>query len=147
MDVPTEIPPPPPAEIVYSGEYSTNPLDNVSFRQMCAKLPSVLQRIARMAWKLDGAAIWLELRLRLHNAGRRTDALVSVGAALLAALALAALDLKEGRRTNHPELVLFASWGELQDYAAYDPAGGDLQPCSAVSTVWSAIQSVTYVHQ
>lgn len=46
----------------------------------------------------------------------------------LRALALAARDLKEGRRTIHPELVLFPSWGELQDYAAHDPAGRDLQP-------------------
>ena len=36
--------------------------------------------------------------------------------------------LKEGHRTNHPELVLFPTWGELQDYAAHDPAGRDLQP-------------------
>nr|WP_303715034.1 hypothetical protein [Kutzneria buriramensis]WKX15342.1 hypothetical protein Q4V64_50755 [Kutzneria buriramensis] len=43
------------------------------------------------------------------------------------ALALAARDLKEGRRTAHPELVLFASWGELQEYADHDPAGCDLQ--------------------
>lgn len=28
----------------------------------------------------------------------------------------------------HPELVLFATWGDLQDYAEHDPAGGDLQP-------------------
>ena len=41
---------------------------------------------------------------------------------------LAARDLKEGRRTSHPELVLFPSWGELQDYAEHDPAGRDLQP-------------------
>ncbi|MFI1707662.1 UvrD-helicase domain-containing protein [Streptomyces griseoruber] len=46
----------------------------------------------------------------------------------LRALALAAQDLKEGRRTTHPELVLFPSWGELQDYAAHDPAGRDLRP-------------------
>ncbi|CAM5625249.1 ATP-dependent DNA helicase Rep [Streptomyces alboniger] len=46
----------------------------------------------------------------------------------LRALALAARDLKEGRRTTHPELVLFTTWGDLQDYAAYDPAGRDLQP-------------------
>ena len=46
----------------------------------------------------------------------------------LRALALAARDLKEGRRTTHPELLLFPSWGELQDYAAHDPAGRDLQP-------------------
>ncbi|MEU6320752.1 UvrD-helicase domain-containing protein [Streptomyces sp. NPDC047009] len=46
----------------------------------------------------------------------------------LRALALAARDLKEGRRTTHPELLLFPSWGELQDYADHDPAGRDLQP-------------------
>ncbi|WP_416972201.1 UvrD-helicase domain-containing protein [Streptomyces sp. 4F14] len=46
----------------------------------------------------------------------------------LQALALAARDLKEGRRTHHPELILFPSWGDLQDYAAHDPAGRDLQP-------------------
>ncbi|MFF5846142.1 UvrD-helicase domain-containing protein [Streptomyces massasporeus] len=50
------------------------------------------------------------------------------GGQQLAALAHAARDLKDGRRTSHPELVLFSSWGELQDYAAYDPAGRDLQP-------------------
>ncbi|MET8979001.1 UvrD-helicase domain-containing protein [Streptomyces sp. NPDC004539] len=46
----------------------------------------------------------------------------------LRALALAARDLKEGRRTHHPELILFPSWGDLQDYASHDPAGRDLQP-------------------
>ncbi|WP_318205854.1 UvrD-helicase domain-containing protein [Streptomyces sp. SCL15-4] len=43
-------------------------------------------------------------------------------------LARAAGDLKEGRRTHHPELTLFPSWGDVQDYAAHDPAGRDLQP-------------------
>jgi hypothetical protein len=46
----------------------------------------------------------------------------------LRALALAARDLKDGRRTTHPELLLFPTWGELQDYASHDPAGRDLQP-------------------
>lgn len=46
----------------------------------------------------------------------------------LRALAQAARDLKEGRRTHHPELTLFPCWGDLQDYAAHDPAGRDLQP-------------------
>ncbi|MFI9262212.1 UvrD-helicase domain-containing protein [Streptomyces sioyaensis] len=50
------------------------------------------------------------------------------GGESLRALALAARDLKEGRRTHHPELVLFTSWGDLQDYAGHDPAGRDLQP-------------------
>ncbi|MEW2570177.1 UvrD-helicase domain-containing protein [Streptomyces sp. NPDC047070] len=64
--------------------------------------------------------------MNLLTAGHRV-ALVGGGDSLRA-LALAARDLKEGRRTTHPELVLFPSWGDLQDYAAYDPAGRDLQP-------------------
>ncbi|AYN30510.1 I DNA and RNA helicase protein [Streptomyces albus] len=64
--------------------------------------------------------------MNLLAAGHRV-ALVGGGDSLRT-LALAARDLKEGRRTGHPELVLFASWGDLQDYAAHDPAGRDLQP-------------------
>lgn len=64
--------------------------------------------------------------MRLLADGHRVA--LTRGGQQLAALAAAARDLKDGRRTNHPELVLFASWGELQDYAAYDPAGRDLQP-------------------
>ncbi|MGW1886932.1 UvrD-helicase domain-containing protein [Streptomyces sp. NPDC001970] len=60
------------------------------------------------------------------EAGQRV-ALVGGGESLRS-LALAADDLKSGRRTHHPELVLFDTWGDLQDYAAHDPAGGDLQP-------------------
>ncbi|WP_405591907.1 ATP-binding cassette domain-containing protein [Streptomyces sp. NBC_01092] len=52
-------PPPPPAEIRYSGEYSVNPLGDVSFTHMCARLPSVLRRICRMAWQLDRTAVLL----------------------------------------------------------------------------------------
>jgi hypothetical protein len=64
--------------------------------------------------------------MHLLQAGIRT-ALVGGGTALRA-LAVAAQDLKDGRRTTHPELVLFPTWGAVQDYAAHDPAGGDLQP-------------------
>ncbi|MGQ4479327.1 UvrD-helicase domain-containing protein [Streptomyces sp. SAS_276] len=64
--------------------------------------------------------------MRLLAAGHRVA--LTRGGQQLAALALAARDLKDGSRTSHPELVLFPSWGELQDYAAYDPAGRDLQP-------------------
>ncbi|MGW7521133.1 UvrD-helicase domain-containing protein [Streptomyces sp. NPDC054796] len=58
---------------------------------------------------------------------RRRVALAG-GAAALQALALAARDLKTGRSTTHPELLLFNHWGELQDYAANDPGGRDLAP-------------------
>jgi hypothetical protein len=64
--------------------------------------------------------------IRQLEAGRRVA--LARGGQTLNTLALAARDLKDGRRTSHPELVLFASWGELQDYAEYDPAGRDLQP-------------------
>lgn len=64
--------------------------------------------------------------MRLLSSGHSV-ALTRGGPALVA-LAVAARDLKDGRRTSHPELVLFTSWGELQDYAEHDPAGRDLQP-------------------
>ncbi len=46
-------PPPPPAEITYTGQYSINPLAEVSFRRMCAQIPAVLGRIARLSWRID----------------------------------------------------------------------------------------------
>ncbi|MGW8764292.1 UvrD-helicase domain-containing protein [Streptomyces sp. NPDC055815] len=64
--------------------------------------------------------------IELLAAGNRV-ALVGGGDSLRS-LALAAQQLQEGRSTNHPELVLFPTWGAVQDYAAYDPSGRDLQP-------------------
>lgn len=58
-------PPPPPAEITYTGEYSVNPLGGVSFRGLCAQLPSVLGRIARMSWDIDRRAVLLLLACQL----------------------------------------------------------------------------------
>jgi len=46
----------------------------------------------------------------------------------LRSLATTARDLQEGHRTWHPELILIPTWGELQDYADFDPAGRDLKP-------------------
>ena len=64
--------------------------------------------------------------MHLLEEGRRV-ALVGGGEALRA-LARAARDLKAGKRSTHPELILFDSWGELQEYAEYDPSGRDLLP-------------------
>lgn len=64
--------------------------------------------------------------MQLLEAGHRVA--LTGGGASLRALARAADDLKNGRRPSHPELLLFPTWGDLQDYAANDPAGGDLQP-------------------
>ncbi|MGW4162242.1 UvrD-helicase domain-containing protein [Streptomyces sp. NPDC004788] len=64
--------------------------------------------------------------MTLLSAGVRV-ALVGGGDSLRS-LALAARQLQEGRPTSHPELVLFPTWGAVQDYAAHDPSGRDLQP-------------------
>ncbi|WP_066938290.1 ABC transporter ATP-binding protein [Streptomyces sp. NBRC 110611] len=53
----TSPPSPPPAEITYSGQYSINPMAEASFGRLCSRLPSVLGRIARMAWRIDRAAV------------------------------------------------------------------------------------------
>ena len=42
-------------------------------------------------------------------------------------LAEAAADLKAGRRTGHPELFLFTTWAEVQDYAETDPEAQSLR--------------------
>lgn len=42
-------------------------------------------------------------------------------------LAEAAVTLKAGQGTDHPELCLFKTWGELQEYVQQDQAGSDLK--------------------
>ncbi|MFE3768923.1 AAA family ATPase [Streptomyces sp. NPDC059122] len=64
--------------------------------------------------------------IRQLEADRRVA--LAGGGESLSALARAAHDLASGRRTAHPELVLFKSWSELRGYAEFDPAGRDLLP-------------------
>jgi hypothetical protein len=52
---------------------------------------------------------------------------ITGGGDALRRIAEAAQQLKAGRRTNHPELFLFSSWGEVQEYAEHDAAGRDLR--------------------
>ncbi|MFH8585528.1 UvrD-helicase domain-containing protein [Streptomyces celluloflavus] len=70
-----------------------------------------------------GAMVEVIRQLEAH----RRVALAGGGEAL-SALVRAAHDLEAGRRTSHPELMLFESWAELREYAAHDPAGRDLLP-------------------
>jgi hypothetical protein len=60
----------------------------------------------------------------IHNGTR--VALVG-GGKDIQALAYAAVSLMEGRGTDHPELMAFRTWHEVQDYAANDSAGSDLR--------------------
>ncbi|MEV4941461.1 ATP-binding cassette domain-containing protein [Streptomyces zaomyceticus] len=55
------VPPPPPAEIQYTGEYSVNPLGEASFRELCGQVPRVLHRIIAMSWRIDRRAVLLLL--------------------------------------------------------------------------------------
>ncbi|MEV0369581.1 UvrD-helicase domain-containing protein [Streptomyces sp. NPDC050636] len=64
--------------------------------------------------------------IRQLEAGRRVA--LAGGGEALSALARAAHDLEAGRRTSHPELMLFETWAELREYAEFDPAGRDLLP-------------------
>jgi hypothetical protein len=59
------------------------------------------------------------------EAGRR-PALVG-GGNDIRALAEAAVTLKAGLGTAHPELFIFRTWSELQEYVEHDEAGADLK--------------------
>lgn len=61
-----------------------------------------------------------------QQAGRRA-ALVGGGEGIRH-LAQAAITLKAGLGTDHPELFAFKTWGQLQEYVDHDLAGADLRP-------------------
>lgn len=58
--------------------------------------------------------------------GGRRVALVGGGDEMVR-LAQAAVGLKAGIGTDHPELFMFRTWHEVQDYAEHDAAGSDLK--------------------
>lgn len=72
------------------------------------------------------------------NAGAMAEVMTLLGQGLQVALvgkgdsirrlALAAAELKETGHTSHPDLWVFASWGQLQDYVEEEPDGRDLKP-------------------
>ncbi|MDT0308063.1 UvrD-helicase domain-containing protein [Streptomyces sp. DSM 44917] len=49
------------------------------------------------------------------------------GGSALQRIATAAQELKSGKRTSHPELFLFTSWDDVQEYVENDKAGQDLK--------------------
>lgn len=64
--------------------------------------------------------------MSLMNTGVRV-AIVGGGGAILA-MAYAAIELKAGGTTSHPELVAFDSWEQVCEYAEHDVDGADLKP-------------------
>lgn len=63
--------------------------------------------------------------LQAADGGRR-GALVG-GGWEIKRLAEAAITLKAGQGTDHPELFMFTTWGAVQDYVAEDASGSDLK--------------------
>ncbi|MCX4986033.1 ATP-binding cassette domain-containing protein [Streptomyces sp. NBC_00572] len=78
----TTPPPPPPAEITYSGQYAINPLAEVSFRRMCARIPAVLGRVARLSWRIDRRAVQLLLGCQLVTGASAAVLLTSTARAM-----------------------------------------------------------------
>lgn len=62
--------------------------------------------------------------LAAQRAGQQVH-LVGGGTEVLA-FAEAAEQLQAGKRTSHPELACFETWGEVQGYVEYDPQGSEL---------------------
>ncbi|WNM32742.1 UvrD-helicase domain-containing protein [Streptomyces sp. Li-HN-5-11] len=54
------------------------------------------------------------------------------GGGPLRRIAEAAQQLKDGKRTSHPELFLFDSWAEVQEYVENDKSAGELKALVAV---------------
>ncbi|WP_256107791.1 UvrD-helicase domain-containing protein [Streptomyces sp. ODS05-4] len=73
-------------------------------------------------------------------------ALVGGGGPLLS-IAKAAIDLQAGRRTSHHELVLFSSWGEVQEYAAQDAAAAGLRAIVDLVDAYGPRQIIAAVQQ
>lgn len=67
----------------------------------------------------------IDQAMRSIDAGN--DTAVVGGGKEIRSLAEAAITLKAGKGTSHPQLFAFNSWGEVQDYADNDPGGSDLK--------------------
>lgn len=110
-----------------------------------------------------GKAAHTDAVLCRGNAGVMTEVLAFLRAGIpvaipgdgkeLREIAEAALRLKAGRRTRHPELFLFKSWGEVQDYAENDSAGQDLRAIvqlvdtHGAETIISAVSRLSKEHE
>lgn len=68
--------------------------------------------------------------LAFLDAGTRVA--ITGGGGALRRIAEAALELKAGKRTSHPELFLFPDWGSVQEYAEHDAAAQDLKTLVAL---------------
>lgn len=141
----TAPPPPPPAEITYSGQYSVNPLAEVSFRGMCARIPSVLGRIARLSWRTDRRAVQLLIGCQV---------VTGVSAAVLLAATARAMEpvlgagsVGERLREALPALVVVAAAAAAARVsgAVATYAERRLTPCLTTGTDTALVEAVCRV--
>ncbi|MFF7886417.1 ATP-binding cassette domain-containing protein [Streptomyces sp. NPDC020794] len=98
--------PPPPAELRYGGRHARNPLDEVAFGAMCARLPRVLAQTARMAWAIDRRAVLLLLACQLLTGAAAAVLLANTARAMRPILAEGAVS--ERLQQALPALVVIA---------------------------------------
>jgi len=89
-------------------------------------VPSVLQDLASPDTVLCRTNAGVISQAMAGIADRKRVAVVGGGGEILS-LAEAAIQLKAGAGTTHPELMAFRTWGEVQDHAENDAAGSDLK--------------------
>ncbi len=90
------------------------------------QIPSVVKPLAQ-----PDAVLCRTNAEALASVMRATQANIKVGlvggGGEIRALAKAAADLKAGRPTEHPQLMAFSTWAEVQDYVDHDSSGSDLK--------------------
>ncbi|MGX2992780.1 ATP-binding cassette domain-containing protein [Streptomyces sp. JNUCC 64] len=84
---PAPPPPPPPAEIRYQGEHAKSPFGDVGFRELCARLPSVLAHTGRLAWAADHRAVLLLLACQVLTGAAAAVLLTATARAMRALVA------------------------------------------------------------
>jgi AAA domain/UvrD-like helicase C-terminal domain len=92
------------------------------FSEILSRVEEVTDPDAVLCRTNSGAMVQV---LRFLEEGKRV-AMVG-GGREIKAFAEAALDLKAGRPTNHPELMAFITWGQVQEYVEQAADGSDLK--------------------
>jgi superfamily I DNA/RNA helicase len=101
-----------------------------------ATIGSVVGPVTTVRIEADAADLRPPAVLCRTNAGAVREVFGALDAGLLPALvggaqdivkfAEAAIDLRTQGWCRHPDLLMFKTWGEVQDYVANDPGGSDL---------------------
>lgn len=104
--------------------HCATPLRITGFNEITSEVGPIDSQPDAILCRTNATAV-AEVMTALNN-GQHRPALVGGGDAIMR-LAEACRDLKEGRGTTHPELFLFETWGQVQDYVDEDASAADLR--------------------